>query len=153
MRLKGDIVCVRRSVLFRLQDIRLGNGRPQVKENNNGAVVGILTATDEDPGQKHVYTISDPTGSFEVVGNVVKVSVAANLNYEIASTYTVSITATDNGSPQRSLTKDVTIEVLDVNEAPTDVSPRKLQVGRCIWRQRGYGLRISLLAGSREQPC
>jgi hypothetical protein len=110
--------------------IRLGNGVARVKENKkSGTIVGILTATDADSGQSHTFSISDPSSSFLVSGNVVKVAPSANLDYEVTSRYSVWITATDNGKPRPlSLTSPIVIEVEDVNEPPSSVSPRKMQV-------------------------
>jgi hypothetical protein len=110
--------------------IRLGNGVARVKENKkSGTIVGILTATDADSGQSHTFSISDPSSSFLVSGNVVKVAPSANLDYEVTSRYSVWITATDNGKPRPlSLTSPIVIEVEDVNEPPSSVSPRKLTV-------------------------
>ena len=44
------------------------------------------------------------------------------LNYESASSITVTIRSTDSGSPQLSIVKDFVVTVLDVNEAPSALS-------------------------------
>ena len=50
-----------------------------------------------------------------------KVSSSANLDYEIATKYTITVKSTDSGSPSLSTTKSFSIKVLDVNERPTSV--------------------------------
>lgn len=88
----------------------------------NGAVVGRLTTVDEDSSQTHTYFLNDGAGGrFSIFGDKIRVSQAANLDYETASRYTISVTSADSGSPTMSIRKNFVIEVLDVNERPTTV--------------------------------
>ena len=57
-----------------------------------------------------------------VVGSEIRVSSSANLDYETATQYKITVTSTDNGSPAKSIAKDFVIKVVDVNEKPTLVS-------------------------------
>jgi hypothetical protein len=90
-----------------------------VLENSPGAVIGTLSATDPEPGDAHTFTTTD--SRFEIVGDQLKLKPGQSVNYEAGAIVTVSITATDNGSPARSFTQTVSFNVTDVNEPPTDL--------------------------------
>ncbi len=99
-----------------------------------GTTVGSLSASDPDTGQTHIFTLLDPAlaqpsgvcsgaegnASFTISGNVLQTNQA--FNYESQSSYTICIRTTDNGSPVISLDQPFTINVSDVNEAPTGIS-------------------------------
>ena len=95
----------------------------EVMENSEGNVIGTLTTTDADVGDTHSYTVSD--ARFEVVddgnGNQqLKLKDGVSLNYEDASSVTVTVTSTDSGG--LSTSEDFTINVNDINEAATDLN-------------------------------
>uniref|UniRef100_UPI0028AA728A beta strand repeat-containing protein n=1 Tax=Rhizobium sp. TaxID=391 RepID=UPI0028AA728A len=89
-----------------------------INENKFGATIGHLTTTDKDVGDTHTYTVSDDR--FEVVNGDLKLKQGVSLDYETAHTVTVSVTSTDSGNLTTS--QDFTIQVGDVNEAPTGVT-------------------------------
>ncbi|WP_350333054.1 cadherin domain-containing protein [Coralliovum pocilloporae] len=94
-----------------------------VTENDAGAVVGTLTSVDRDVNDTHTYTVSD--SRFEVVddgsGNKqLKLKDGVSLDHETESSVTVSVTANDGNGGTYS--ENMTINVSDVNEAPTDIS-------------------------------
>lgn len=68
-----------------------------VKENSAiGTVVGILSTTDEDPADTHIYSIlNNPGNKFTIVGNELRV--AANIDYEATQHITLLI-RTDDGN-------------------------------------------------------
>ena len=104
------------------QDIQLASGNPQVRENDNNAVVGELITTDEDVTQTHSYKLLDSAaGRFTIVGQEVRVTAKANLDYEAATQYTIRVMSTDSGKPALSKTKSFTVKILDVNEKPISV--------------------------------
>ena len=112
-----------------LQDIQLAPGNPQVRENDNNAVVGELITTDEDATQTHSYKLLDSAaGRFTIVGREVRVTAKANLDYESARQHTIRIMSTDSGKPALSKTKSFTVKILDVNERPTSVHISSNQV-------------------------
>jgi VCBS repeat-containing protein len=82
-------------------------------------VVGALSAIDPDAGDTATFTlVSDAGGLFSILnGNLVA---TAPLNYEQATSHSVTVRATDAGG----LTHDTTfaIATTNVNEAPTDIS-------------------------------
>ncbi|KAI8744489.1 protocadherin Fat 4, partial [Biomphalaria glabrata] len=92
----------------------------KVKENSQGMIVANLSAIDPDKGQTFVFTVSSST-QFYITDNTLKVSVAAIIDYERIKTLALTLRVTDSGQPPLSLDKNITVEVLDVNEAPTTV--------------------------------
>ncbi len=86
-----------------------------VAENSAGAVIGTVTATDPDAGDQLTYSVSD--SRFQIVGNQLQLKAGVSLDYESAHTVPLTITATDSGG--LSATRNVTLTVTNVNEAPT----------------------------------
>ena len=90
-------------------------------ENSAGVVVGDLSITDPDFTANITYALSgDDSDSFEVVNGQLKLKDGISADFETKSSYSVTITATDDASHEASLT--YTINVTDVNETPTAVS-------------------------------
>ncbi|MGE0642509.1 MAG: tandem-95 repeat protein [Nitrospira sp.] len=86
----------------------------------NGTVVGTVTGTDVDAGDTKSYSFTDSAGGrFVINSSTGEITVADGtlLNYEQATSHTVTVRVTDSGG----LTYDetFTINVTDVNEAPT----------------------------------
>ena len=92
-----------------------------VAENETeGVTIGTFTTTDEDKGDTHTYSFvsgSDET-NFEIVGDAL--ITATTFDYELQASYSVIIRTTDAGG--LSFDKTFTIEIEDVNEAPTDIA-------------------------------
>ena len=85
----------------------------------NGTVVGTITATDPDAGDTKAYTFTDSAGGRFAINRTTGVITVANgtlLNYEAATSHSVTVRITDRGG----LTYDetFTIAVTNVNEAP-----------------------------------
>ena len=97
-------------------DIALTNNT--VAENATGAVIGTLSTVDPNAGDTHTYTVSD--SRFEVVGGQLKLKAGESLNFEAGSAINVNVTSKDSGN--LSITETFTINVTNVNEAPTDIS-------------------------------
>ena len=98
------------------QDLALdGNS---VAENDAGAVIGTLSVFDPDGDQNIVYTLNDDR--FVVVDGEVRLADGVSLDHEEAATIDLTVTATDSGG--LSTTETFTIEVIDVNERPTDLA-------------------------------
>ena len=90
-------------------------------ENSAGVVVGDLSMTDPDFTSNVTYTLSgDDSSSFEVVNGQLKIKDGVSADFETKSSYSVTITATDDASHEASLT--YTINVTDVNEVPTAIA-------------------------------
>jgi fibronectin-binding autotransporter adhesin len=93
------------------------------EKNSAGATVGALAATDANTADTHTFTLVSGTGdadngSFSIVGNDLKVGVVTN--YEVKSSYSVRIKATDNRGAEYEQSIQVTIT--DVNDAPSDIT-------------------------------
>jgi VCBS repeat-containing protein len=85
----------------------------------SGSTVGTFTSTDADAGNTFTYSLSGTdAASFSIVGDALKT--AAGFNFEAKSSYAITVTTTDQGS--LTFTKNFTITVNDVNEAPTDIA-------------------------------
>lgn len=74
-----------------------------------GSTVGVLTASDPDPGDVHTFELLNNLEDFAVVSNELRV--AGNLDFETRASYGLSIRATDSGG----LTRDELI-ILDLTD-------------------------------------
>jgi Ca2+-binding RTX toxin-like protein len=90
----------------------------KVAENAKGAVIGRLTVTDPDAGDRFTYKVSD--SRFEVSGGNLKLKSGVALDYEAANRLPVTVTATDAGGLKTD--QAFTIAVDNVNEAPTAIT-------------------------------
>lgn len=90
---------------------------------NSPAAFGQLRTIDPDGTQGADFVLVDVLDAnlFEMSGTALKPRSSDGLNYESRRLYNVRIKATDKGIPPLSFEKDITIEVGDVNEAPTAV--------------------------------
>jgi len=89
---------------------------------SNGTVIGTVTGTDSDAGDTKTYSFTDSAGGrFAINSSSGQITVANSslLNYESAASHTVTVRVTDSGG----LTYDetFTINLTNVNEAPTDL--------------------------------
>ena len=99
----------------------IGLDGDSVAENAAGAVVGTLSTVDPDAGDSFTYQIL-PGGDgalFEIVGDELRVG-GAGLDFEAGASRTVTVRSTDAGG--LSTDKTFTVNVIDVNEAPTAVA-------------------------------
>ena len=91
-----------------------------IDENQFGGIVGSLITADEDSGDTHTYSISgDGSEHFEVVNGQLKLKDNFAANYEDKNTYTLTLTSTDSGG--LSISTDITVNINDVNDAPTGI--------------------------------
>ncbi|KAI0226932.1 Protocadherin Fat 4, partial [Lamellibrachia satsuma] len=85
-----------------------------------GSFVAAITATDSDTGNNAqiTYTISSGNrhGYFEINSETGLVTTAKSLDREKRRQYKLNITATDLGTPPRSNSIMITINVIDVND-------------------------------------
>ncbi|MGQ9928556.1 MAG: cadherin-like domain-containing protein, partial [Chloroflexaceae bacterium] len=91
-----------------------------VAENSpNGTQVGTLAVTDAD-GPATNFSVTGGTGQslFNVNASSGKITVAGDLDYEVQSSYTLTVQVCDGGTPNLCSTATVTINVTDVNEVP-----------------------------------
>ena len=88
-----------------------------------GTPVGLLSSTDEDVGDTASYVLVPIPGNnslsfFTLVGNQIRAT--APLDFEQTNSYQVHVRATDSGN--LSFDKTLTIQVSNVNEAPTSLA-------------------------------
>ncbi|XP_053723976.1 cadherin EGF LAG seven-pass G-type receptor 2 isoform X1 [Synchiropus splendidus] len=90
-----------------------------------GTTVVVISATDEDTGEnaRITYLMDDSIPQFDIDPDTGAVTTQTELDYEDQVSYTLAITARDNGIPQKSDTTYLEILVNDVN----DNSPRFLR--------------------------
>lgn len=84
-----------------------------VAENDAGALVGVLSATDPD-GQAITYSTSD--SRFVVNGDTLRLAPGVSLDHEATPSVNVEVTATDSAGNSNS--SILALAVTDVNEAP-----------------------------------
>ena len=82
-----------------------------VLENvSNGTEIGTFTTIDQDANNTFAYTLNNVNDvPFVIIGDKLKTS--GDINYEIATSYTINVTTTDNTG--LTFTKDFIINVTD----------------------------------------
>ncbi|GEM_PF-1599657 len=91
------------------------------EDATDGTLVGVLSALDEDMDP---LVFSDLTGasSFSLAGNgELRLILASSLDHEDDPVLVLGATVSDDGTPVLSDMATITINVTDVNEAPTDI--------------------------------
>ena len=84
-----------------------------VDENSPvGTEIGRLFTVDPDAGDTHTYTLTTPNDAFQIVEDTLKTN--SVLDFETKSSYSLSITTTDNSGG--SFDKEFTITINDVEE-------------------------------------
>jgi VCBS repeat-containing protein len=86
----------------------------------NGTVVGTVSGTDPDAGDTKTYSLTDTAGGrFAINASTGEITVADGslLNYEAATSHPVTVRVTDSGG--QSYIETFTINLTNVNEAPT----------------------------------
>ncbi len=91
-----------------------------------GAVAAVFTAADPDMGDSFTYALDAPSDLFEVVGNELRLRGDAVLDAETTASHDISVTATDAGG--LTVSRQFTIAIADVNEAPSGLSITALDV-------------------------
>uniref|UniRef100_A0A8C3EH97 Cadherin EGF LAG seven-pass G-type receptor 2 n=1 Tax=Corvus moneduloides TaxID=1196302 RepID=A0A8C3EH97_CORMO len=83
-----------------------------------GTTVVVISATDEDTGEnaRITYVMEDSIPQFRIAAETGAVTTQMELDYEDQVSYTLAITARDNGIPQKSDTTYLEILVSDVND-------------------------------------
>ena len=142
----------------------INNQALSVAENSaNGTNVGTVVASDPDAGQVLAYSIfSGNTGGAFAINTSTGVLTVANssiLNFEINPSFALIVKVQDNGSVALSSQASVTINLVNVNEAPVvtnqlfiinENSPNGTLVGTVIASDPDAGqvLAYSILSGN-----
>ncbi|MHA7873408.1 MAG: cadherin repeat domain-containing protein, partial [Hyphococcus sp.] len=98
-----------------------------VAENDAGAVVATLTASDPDFNDAAVFSLEDdPSGLFEIVDGQLKLKDGVTLDHEAQDVYQLTIAVEDEAGNR--YTETVSINVTDINETPTDIQLSRTSV-------------------------
>jgi hypothetical protein len=88
----------------------------------NGTAVGTVTGSDPDAGQTVAYSITagNTSDAFAINASsgAITVNNASALNYESSSSFALTVTVQDNGTPALTGSATVTVNLTNVNEAP-----------------------------------
>jgi len=90
-----------------------------IDENvNPTTVVHKVTATDQD-GDTLTYTLTGTdAAAFTIDASSGEIKLKASADYETKNSYSIDVTATDDGSGTLSDTQTITVNIKDVNDAP-----------------------------------
>ncbi len=92
-----------------------------VFELSIGQAVGTLSSIGPAAGDPVTYTLlNDANGIFAIANDQLVVADGTKLNFETATSFSVTVTAT--GSDNSTFTKNFQVSVTDVNEAPSDLT-------------------------------
>ena len=90
-----------------------------IAENQvSDTLIGVLSSTDPDVGDFHTYSLKDDSDTFQIVGNELQSKLP--LNYETNPRPVITIISNDGQGGI--FEKDFTLEVTDVNDAPTAIT-------------------------------
>ena len=107
-----------------------------IMENSAGAYVGVLRTTDEDTSQTWSYHLLEDYNLFNVrvIGDEYNIFLNENssLNYENKSEFILTVISRDNGQPSFVVSRNFTIFVVDINEAPTQIHLSKHVINETI---------------------
>src|SRR2546426_652436 len=91
-----------------------------------------MVATDPDAGQTATLTYAitggNTGGAFAIDGRTAAITVAnsAALNFETTPSFSLTVSATDTGSPALSGANTITVNLTNVNEAPVRSEERRV---------------------------
>ncbi|NCQ69135.1 MAG: tandem-95 repeat protein [Microcystis aeruginosa W13-16] len=107
-------------------NIKLTNSNINENSHNN-TIIGQISVSDPDPNDTHTLTlIDDAGGRFKLVVNQLQVANGSLLDYETNTSHNITIKATDAGN--LSLQKDLTINLINVNESPANIQLSKTNI-------------------------
>ncbi|QDS92976.1 Cadherin domain protein [Roseimaritima multifibrata] len=108
-------------------------------DTNNGVNVGILTADDPDSGETFTYAIIGGTDQtkFTISGDRLTLDDGI-LDYENQNSYSVDVQVTDSGGNRHK--EKISVNVIDINEAPTDINPNTFSVSENTNTTGGYSV-------------
>lgn len=90
----------------------------ELLENSDGQIAGALSVIDIDANDAHTFTVSDER--FVVEGTLLKLATGVALNFETEPEVQITVTATDLAGA--SVARTISIDVIDVNEAPIAIN-------------------------------
>jgi hypothetical protein len=98
----------------------LSGGAPSIPEDSvGGKIVGSLSAVDPNPGDVSTYTVTSGS-KFTVLGSSLVVAAGATFDFFAASSFSITLLATDSGGLTTS--KSFTVFINRVNKPPTAIA-------------------------------
>ena len=126
----------------------IGLNNDQVLENALGGAVGVLISNDPDnPDAQSFELLDNAGGRFGLVGSIITVLNGSLLDFETNTSHTITVRVTDSVGHQ--FTGPVTINVVNVNESPTDIATSNTIVTESTVRVI-HGLSAEATAFGRE---
>jgi hypothetical protein len=95
-----------------------------------GHIVGSVSTFDPE-GQTVTYSIvgGDPNAQFAINATSGQITVAkATIDYETTTQYLLQVKAQDNGNPANSRTQTITVNINNLNEAPSFLAPTSFTI-------------------------
>ncbi|MFC4992456.1 cadherin domain-containing protein [Rubritalea tangerina] len=91
------------------------------EDASNGSAVGTVVANDPNPNTNLSYAITagNTGGAFAIHPSTGAITTAAGLDYESVSQYVLTVTVSDDAAPSLNDTASITIDVSNINEAPS----------------------------------
>ena len=123
---------------------------PENTDTTSGYSVGVLTATDEDSGETFSYTIVGGVDAamFSIGGSGDELILTDGvLDYESKSSYDVIVRVTDSFG--NTYDENLAVNISDLNEAPTDISPNIVSIDENIDTTGGQSI-ASLTAADED---
>jgi hypothetical protein len=118
------------------------------EDASNGTPLGAVSASDADSSQTLSYAITaGNTGgvfAIDAVSGALTVADASQLDYDSVSQYLLTVRVTDSGSPARSGTAAVTIDVTDVNLS----TPLVLDAAMSVLQGTANGTQVGVVTAS-----
>lgn len=109
--------------------IKIQNARQvDVMENQKGINIGQLSTDDEDSNQVFQYQLLTELNIFEIFGQILKLKDGVSFDFETRTSYAVKIRSTDNGNPAKSVEQEITVNVINLNDAVESVTLSTLNV-------------------------
>ncbi len=104
-----------------------GQTRSVAENSTNGTNVGAVVSASDADGNTLTYSITggNTNGTFAINSGNGQITVANSgfLNFEVTPSYSLTVQVTDNGIPSANASATVTVNVTNVNEAPS-ISPQ-----------------------------
>ena len=103
-----------------------------VDENSaNNTPVGTATFTDQDSGQTHTFSITggNTGGAFQIDPSTGEIAVADtnDLDYETNASFSLVVEVTDDGTPNKTGSNTITVDLTNVNDAPAITAPASVK--------------------------
>ncbi len=122
-----DVATITVSLLDVNEMPNIANQNFIVDENSlNGDQVGVVVASDPDAGQTLTYSIvsGNSNNAFQIgsASGVLSVANGSTLNFEVMPVFYLVVQVQDNGPGNLTNQADITVDLLDVNDAPLIVN-------------------------------